>query len=95
MKTLHKYWELRRCYASLKWACSAIQNSKTSEELMKDQNYKDLLDTITSIQITLGRLHSQLAQDLPGTFAEGTFPWSYDVDPQDTAEIETTWRNAA
>ena len=85
MKTLHKYWELRRCYASLKWACQAIQNSKSSEELMVDRNYNELLNTATRVQIALGRMHSQLAQDFPETFREGTFPWSYDASPRDTA----------
>ena len=76
MKTLNQYWELRRCFKSLKNACLAIQASKTSEELQKDYNYIDILNITTAIQILLLRFSRQLAQDFPEMMPQESSPWS-------------------
>ena len=79
MKTLNQYWELRRCFKSLKNACLAIQASKTSEELQKDYNYIDILNTTTAIQILLLRFSRQLAQEYPEMMPQESSSWSNDA----------------
>lgn len=76
MKTLNQYWDLRRSFKSLKSACLAIQASKTSEELQKDMNYIDILNTTTAIQILILRLSRHLAQEFPEMMPQESSPWS-------------------
>ena len=76
MITLNQYWELRRCFKSLKNACLAIQASKTSEKLQEDYNYIDILNTTTAIQILLLRFSRKLAQEYPEMMPQESSPWS-------------------